>query len=135
VALEGKSRQKNSRKLAKNDAMFTIYTLGRFGIVLIINELFFPCTIIGAIDGEGGWGKGRDQDWENCLIEFLLFHGRCRGEIRLRVVEDADRGTHVSIVRFWVVIIGRLQSCRIPMEKMVLTDLGPVSEVVAINLW
>jgi hypothetical protein len=56
--LDGNSRQENRGKCVKNDAMFTTCTLGGSCIVLIMNGLFFQCTIIGAIDREGDGGKG-----------------------------------------------------------------------------
>ncbi len=65
----------------------------------------------------------------------MLFHDRGRGGVRLQAAEDVDRGTHVSIVRFWEVMIGktlcgelgnpvvrggwdRLQCCFMPMVKI-----------------
>jgi len=43
-------------KTSKNNAIVTTCALDGVCIVLIMNDLFFDCTIIGAIDREGGWG-------------------------------------------------------------------------------
>jgi hypothetical protein len=48
--------RKRRRKLLKNDGMFTTCTRGGSCNALIVNGLFLDCTVIGAIDGEGGWG-------------------------------------------------------------------------------
>ena len=50
--------QEIRRKALKNDGIVTTCALGSVYKPLIIGLLFFCCTIIGAIDGEGGVGGG-----------------------------------------------------------------------------
>jgi hypothetical protein len=66
---------KNARKTLKIAGMFTLWLLERSCKLLIMNQLFFVCTIICAIDGEGGGGPvkvpaGKMPDSEQASVRI-----------------------------------------------------------------
>jgi hypothetical protein len=79
--------------------LFTDWLLIRFCKLLIMRLLFFDCTIICAIDGEGGWGQ---------TVQTEAFGGE--GWVKAE-------GSHTSIVHGWGKLSAKTGSGRIGDRK------------------